>query len=777
MTGVRLHIVLALTVWVAAFLAYLSTVAPTTLLWDCGEFIAAAYTLGVPHPPGAPLYILVGRIFSMLPVAEDIGMRVNLISVVAGSFTAMLTYLIIVRLIRRWKQEPNRFSDKLALHASGIIGALAFAFSYSQWFNSVEAEVYGISVLITALVIWLALRWMDTTGDRDRIVFLIAFIIGLATGVHQLSLLVLPAVAMLFLAGVDSSARDGGWRPVLMMLAAGAAGVFAVGVVNNGMLRGLPMVADRFGAVGLLLVVVLLLAVIYWAIVKSHRVIAVVTCSVFFVLLGQSVYLHPYLRAQAGPPLNYSAPATPAALADYVGRKEYGEWSIVPRRAPLWEYQINMMYLRYFAWQFIGKGTTMDEQGRITETFSLRGLHATPFLLGMIGLVYHFRRDWRGAASILALFLMTGLAIVIYLNQIDPQPRERDYSYTGSFLTFSLWVGMGVAALVKMNLRAFMSRSPKAFAWAASVLCVVLLLLVPGRMLLFNYHENDRSGNFLAYDYAYNTLMSCDPDAILFTQGDNGTFPLWFLQQVHNIRTDVRVVNLGLLNTPWYIRQMRDGEPRVPMSLTDGAVDQLKHQAYRDQRLLLEVSREILDAELRLAGFTPDDERVHTMEASLKSARVLRVQDQMVWEIVEQNNFQRPICFALSVAAENAAGLNGHLRLNGMVFRLLPIAVPPGVLDPVNMHELLFGTFQYRNLNNPGVFYDYHELKMVGNYRVVFLALANDHLARGEHAEALRVLDHLDDVMPESVIPAGDSPIGERVAALRMQAQRLADPE
>lgn len=169
--------VIAGAIFLASFLTYLSTMAITTSFWDCGEFIACSYILGVPHPPGAPLYILVGRIFSMLPTSADIGFRVNIMSPIISGITAMLTYLIIVRLLMIWKGQPQTWTktDRISMYASGIIGVLAFAFSDSQWFNSVEAEVYAGSMFFTAIVIWLILKWMDhaDSPQADRYVLII----------------------------------------------------------------------------------------------------------------------------------------------------------------------------------------------------------------------------------------------------------------------------------------------------------------------------------------------------------------------------------------------------------------------------------------------------------------------------------------------------------------------------------------------------------------------------------------------------------------------------
>jgi hypothetical protein len=237
-----------------------------------------------------------------------------------------------------------------------------------------------------------------------------------------------------------------------------------------------------------------------------------------------------------------------------------------------WRYQINHMYIRYFKWQF---------WGRIGEQADISQLWALPFLLGVLGLGHHFSRDSKRAFSVLALFILTGVAIILYLNQDDPQPRERDYSYVGSFFAFAIWIGIGASALLE-KLKDWRKGSPLVFSAAITV----MLLVIPFNMLRANYHTHDRSGNYVAWEYSYNLLNTCDPNAILFTNGDNDTFPLWYLQEVEGIRKDVRVVNLSLLNTPWYIKQLKHMEPKVPISLTDDEIDGLVSGAGKKRKCL-----------------------------------------------------------------------------------------------------------------------------------------------------------------------------------------------
>ena len=197
--------ILATLVFIISTIVYLKTIAPTTSFWDCGEFIACSYILGVPHPPGAPLFILLGRIFSMIPFAQDIGLRVNVISALTSGLTVMLIFLIIVRLIKMFRGTPKGLLDHVIIFSSGLIGSLVFAFSDTFWFNAVEAEVYAISMFFTTIVIWLILVWYEKADESnsDKYILMIAYCVGLAIGIHLLNILALPAIGSATYSVVD----------------------------------------------------------------------------------------------------------------------------------------------------------------------------------------------------------------------------------------------------------------------------------------------------------------------------------------------------------------------------------------------------------------------------------------------------------------------------------------------------------------------------------------------------------------------------------------------
>jgi len=741
----RLHRYVATAVLLISLGMYFSTIAPTTSFWDCGEFIACSYTLSVPHPPGAPFFLLLGRLFTMIVPLPDIGLRVNTLSALLSGFTVLLTYLTIVRLTRRWIGREQTVRDQIVLYGSGAIGAIAFAASHSFWFNAVEAEVYAISMFFTALVVWLAVRWMDES-DRPgatRYLLLIAYFVGLATGVHLLNVLALSPIVML----IYFQKYRFNWKSGIAAL---GISFLAILIVYPGLISGIPKLL-RGGIHDL--VFLLVAAVVAFALAVRYRrsVIAVVLASVLLVVIGYSTYLVIYIRSNQNPIINENQPDTVERLISYLNREQYGavgpiavqtvapsmrarmrnsgaimmslggnkvlRFHILERKAPLWKYQINRMYIRYLAWQYF-----IGEHGEVL---------IFPFILGLMGMLWHFWRDWKRASVVGLLFLLTGLAVIIYLNQEDPQPRERDYAYVGSFFAFAIWIGMGVAALVEFVGDFFRKRSMATRGAISIAVVALLVLLVPVNMLAANYHTHNRSGNYVAWDYSRNMLESCDPNAIIFTNGDNDTFPVWYLQVVEKVRPDVRVVNLSLLNTDWYIKQLRDDKPRVPVAFSDRDID-LRLTGRSDQALLL---RYWPKGRRQWKIATPDGEMQWEVPATMYiptglpnetagEPNFLRVQDIMILHIIEQNKWKRPIYFAVTVSQQNMLGLSPWLSMEGLVFRLHPDKVAP--VDAEKMRQNLFVTYagHYRNLDNPKIFLFDNIITLLQNYRSAFLQLA-----------------------------------------------------
>ncbi|MCG8377668.1 MAG: DUF2723 domain-containing protein [Chlorobiales bacterium] len=748
---------IAAALFVLAEVIYLMTMAPTLSFWDCGEFIATAYTLGVPHPPGAPFFLLVGRLFSMIPFFEDIGARVNLLSTLSASATVMLTYLVIVRLIVMYrKTEPGSWDtlEKLSAYGGAAVGALSLAFSDSFWFNAVETEVYAPSLFFTALAVWFIVRWYDEEHEEGSERWLMAamYVIGLSIGVHLLSLLTIFAVIMVYYYKKYEVTP----LSFLMMMLAGSAAFLLVYI---GIIKGLPVLMQYASWSGMVFLLGGIIYVVYYAHTRRLRLLHTISMSLFLLIVGYTSYALIYVRANASPPINENNPSTGEAFFSYLNREQYGDFPLWPRRwsvDPLHQYfyqqygsdtdyflryQVSHMYLRYLGWQFIGRES--ESEGAGVDWSQLWGL---PFLVGIFGAVSHIRREWKMGSVVTALFILTGAALVVYLNQTEPQPRERDYSYTGSFFAFAVWIGIGAESLL--------SRIRKGISEAAirQTLTIAalggLLLLVNGRMLFANYHTHDRSGNYVPWDWAWNILQSCEKDAILFTNGDNDTFPLWYLQEVEGIRTDVRVVNLSLANTGWYLEQLKNTSPngakKIVFSLSDEELREISYVAIQPVEVDLPAGqrKEELVKEYKAAGLDVPETLVDTLRwqimpsVTFRGQGFLRPQDVAVYEILMNNFATRPICFAVTVGRDNLLGIDEYLRLDGLVYKVVPAknTEDGNFVGASQLWTNLCSVFRYRNLNNPAVYIEETSRRLSGNYKPLFASLAVE-LAKNPEGE------------------------------------------
>jgi hypothetical protein len=798
--------VLAIAILVAAEVLYLLTMAPTFSFWDCGEFIATAFTLGIPHPPGAPLFLLLGRLFTMLPLPLDTGAKVNLISTIASAATVMLTYLVIVRLIVLYrKSDPDSWSmaERIAAYGGAVIGALSLCFSDSFWFNAVETEVYALSSLFTALVIWMMLRWYDEDPlpGSERWLLAVMYMIGLSIGVHLLSLLAFFCVAMIYyFKRYTVSLRS------FAGLVAVSSGLFVL--VYRGVIVGLPVLMEKMSWMGFLAVLAILVYGSWYAHRQRLVLLNTLSMSLLLLVIGYTSYTLIYVRAQAGPPINENNPSTPAAFFSYLNREQYGQMPLWPRRwspEPVHQYfygqydseldyflryQLDHMYLRYFGWQFIGRSS--DQEGVPVDWSVLWGL---PFLAGAAGAAAHFRKQWKMASVIAALFVLTGAALVVYLNQTEPQPRERDYSYVGSFFAFAVWIGIGFESLFGWFRERFRISGDRRELLLSAGIVAAGLLFVNARMLQANYRMHDRSGNFVSWDWAWNILQSCERNAILFTNGDNDTFPLWYLQEVARIRTDVRIVNLSLANTGWYLDQLKNTSPRgakpLLFSLSDRELADISYVPVDSMMVAVAAGAEKrqLLFQAQAGGTVLPSEPVDSLRWMLVPAMnyqgqgYLRPQDIAVYDIVMNNYGKRPIYFALTVGPDNMIGLENFLRLDGLVYRLVPLKSdsPMSFVDPALLFSNLLERYRYRNLNRSDVTIEETSRKLCGNYKPVFVRLAIE-LASAPSASisvrregrsvrlpqgrlAIDVLDRAEELLPLAAYPLNPQLAGS-VAAI-----------
>lgn len=855
-----------------ALVVYLLTMAPTASYWDCGEFIACANELEVPHPPGAPFFLLLGRIFAMLSFGDvsNVAFMLNIMSVLSASFTVLFTFWITTHLGRKMlvgmDGSPNS-PQTIIIMGAGLVAGLANTFADSFWFNAVEAEVYALSSFFTAIVVWLGFKWemrADEPGN-ERWLILIAYLMGLSIGVHLLNLLAIPAIAFIYY----FRKYDFNWRGFIIT---GAISVAILGVIQTGIILNTFDLAWAFEKVmvgtvlpsgnttgmglpigtGLVLFFILLFGAIVggiWYSVKTKNVpLNTVLMGLAVIYIGFSSYMMIPIRSQANPPIDENNPEDSRSFISYMKREQYGDrpllkgplynaqpidleetgteyvlekgadrytelgpkrqyeyaekdkklfprmydaarpasWSpdygpwtyanFVSRSGDpknprddkptgaedlsfFWNYQVVHMYWRYFMWNFTGReGDTQDmgwESGFNFAEISLmpdfikdapakNHFFYLPFLFGMLGLFWHANKRGEDAAVVGLLFFFTGLAIIIYLNQYPNQPRERDYSFAGSFQTFAIWVGLGAIALYELL--------EKYLKGATAYLVTGLALVGPILMGAQGWDDHSRAGRYVAPESAFNLLNSCAKNGILFTNGDNDTFPLWYLQEVEGIRTDVRVLCLSYVNTDWYIDQMKEKmneSPALPITLgREDYVGQAKQSRSFGNRNNFTVSLPVDASSLLQKDIIYEDD-LPFVESPMKwtvptrggkGRKYLELKDILILNLLEnvaRDGWDRPVYFANTVTPSSFLGLDDYLRLEGLAYRVLPVKRPKsndpydpfdGTLDVERMYTNMVETFKYTNLNLEGVYYDENVMRMLSNYHNTFYRLANGYM-------------------------------------------------
>ncbi len=812
---------LALFTFLASLILYMLTMAPTASFWDAGEFIAVAHGLQVNHPPGAPFYSLLGRIFSMFMPASYVAVSINFISALSSALTVMLLYLITVRLVREWKGNPDAMEkiDKIGMYGGALIGAFTFAVTDTFWFNAVEAEVYAVSMFFTAMAVWLALVWSEQHDKpyNERWLLLIAYLFGLALGVHLLNLLTFFFV-IIIIYFKKNEYKFTSFSLTALLAAVSFLAIYPFTVQMLPSIMG-DIGEATYGLIGpitlMIFIVLLLSGGLYYTHKNDYRVANIVLLFYTLILIGFSSYSLIPIRSIADPPIDENDPETLEAFISYMEREQYGSTPILtghtyddsrgdisreqetffPRRystSPehiqqyaqyssdwdyFWSYQVNHMYVRYFNWNFIGRESDIQDTGwqaGFTESeYEDNPAHNSyfylPFLLGLFGMLFHFQKDWKRALSVLALFLMTGFAIIVFLNQTPIQPRERDYAYVGSFFAFAIWIGMGGIGLVELVKDYLKSKTTVAYASLA-----VLFLAVPLWMGFQNYHDHDRSERYVAPDYAYNLLESAAPNAILFTNGDNDTFPLWYLQEVEGVRTDVRIVCLSLLNTEWYIKQLRDQwsheSAPLPISLSDAEIEEITSglTLHQPDTIKIPVDKDLLRGAFssdnnykEMIGVRPDTSLdlfrngvtfgipVDSLDNEVswyyegRSAGAdqqgnqrfyTQVQDKVILDILKSNRWLRPVYFANTVSTQSQMNLQPYFRFEGKAFRVVPQrheAKSFGWVD-AGIHAERLKKFRFRQWNNPNAYFDENIRRMLGNYRFSITELSNKYRELGK---------------------------------------------
>jgi tetratricopeptide (TPR) repeat protein len=684
---------------VLALIVYLIGMGETTPFWDAGEFIATSWILGIPHPPGTPLYVLLGRVASLFPFGT-VAERVNGLSAVAGALAVFFTVLATSRLLRPLRTEDPR--GELLAALGGVVAGLFLAFSNTFWINAIEAEVYALSSLVMAAALWATLVWRDAAeagepaGD-GRSLLLVFYLLSLSIAIHLGTYLILPGLILLVALErrhTILTARDLlVWCVIFPVVA-----LVAWKVTGGGRIAWLALAALVGG---------------FLAFTERRGFVRML---LLLFVLGVSVHLFLLIRSQLDPQINEAAPKTWNALWEVLTRKQYPATNIFERRAPFW-FQVDRMYLHYLREQFL-----LAPDGGVLARI-------LPLALGVLGAISLFMRRPRDGGMMVAHFLVMSLLLIIYLNlsgTLNPETkrwemgevRERDYFFVPSFTIFAMWIGIGAATLLaELNRSSAKRVLPLA---AAALVGIAVLPLAAG------FEAHDRRGNFVARDYGYNILNFVEQGAIIFTNGDNDTFPLWYLQEVEGIRRDVRIVCLSLLNTGWYIKQLRDYPPKVPISWTDGEIDSLKVAMH---------PREGYVTVLADGSYEPGT-----------------IKDVGVRHIIKENNFRRPIYFAVTVP--DRVGYDRQLSFEGMVFRVFrdPVEQP---IDFERAYANAFHNYLYRGILRPddtrerNVRIDETGEYLIHNYVIHFAELAFELERQGRPEEALRLLTRCEAIAPD----------------------------
>lgn len=740
----------ALLTAVVVFAIYLATLAPTTAFWDTSEYIAAAKVLGIPHPPGNPLFIVLAHVFGLLPLAASYAVRINLFAAVTSAAAAGLWFLVAERWLRGI--VPHRW----ARYGAAFAGILVGATSWTVWNQStVNEKVYTLSLLSIAVVMWLVVRWGDDEPGthRDRWLVLIAYVMALTSTNHLMGVLALPALAV-YVLWTD-------WRTVLRPWAVVTFWALLLAVTGKW--------TDMFlgGSLQVPLIVATLV-VFGYALWKSPRD-PLVYLGLTAVIVGISLnYAWLPLRAAQFPPINEGEPIgfLSQAHQDLLNRVQYGKPPLFERQATFTSQLAN--FWQYYSWQF---AKDWDRFAAIaTAVFTV---------LGLSGLWALWKSDRRAGLAALALLGTLSLGLVYYMNfkygfsqypgeeSLLREVRERDYFFIGSFAVFGTFVALGLGALMRAIVEFLRDAGTATSRWAVASL-VLALALIP---LFGNRVTASRAHETLPRDFAYDILQSVEPYGILITAGDNDTFPLWYAQEVEGIRRDVTLANLSLMNTRWHLRQLK--RRQTPQFNVAEAAALWKPRPAESGVPLTDSARGRTPA---LAGWPYPKEPVFSLSAaqldslpeamqvpanggvsfdSLKLAfgqDYLMLQDLATIFLIRDNMGKRPIFFSWSDGGypDQTLGLSPYLVTQGFVRKLMPrpvvandsivLSASLGFLDLPRTEKLLWDVYHWpaATRDRPRGWVDRPSGSILQLYAVMYGGAAKAFETAGQSALAAR---------------------------------------
>lgn len=923
----RLYKITGWLVFAIALTVYFFSAERTGSLWDCGEFILGANKLQVVHPPGAPLFLIIGRLFTWVAEIvsdnpEDIAFAVNLMSGIcsafAAGFIAWVTMMMGKLALVGRDEEPDT-GQNIALAGAGLAAGLSTAFATSVWFSAVEGEVYAMSTFFTTLTLWSMIRWytLPDTPKSDRWLFFTIYVAGLSIGVHLLSLLTFPALAMFY---YFKKYKTVTWKGIALST---GAGVLIIAAIQKLIIVGIPTLwswmelftVNTLGLpfhTGLIPTLLIVGGILFYALryAQQHNnaLVQNLAVSALLLIIAFSTIGIVVVRANADPPINMNRPSDAMRLIPYLNREQYGERALLygpafdarpvntelsdrygqvgdryeiidykinveydskdkmlfprmgdgtqgrPRYYKQWmglnpdaplpdgrpnqidnisfflNYQFGWMYWRYFMWNFSGRQN--GEQGYepwdkssghwITGIKFLDAMRlgpqselptveindkarntyfALPFLFGLLGIFFHFKNRSNEALGLLALFIITGIGITIYSNQPPREPRERDYVLVGSIFTYCIWIGMGVLALFSILKDRLKQSGPVAAGIAAAI-----VLIAPLLMGFENFDDHSRRFHKASRDYASNFLNSVEENAIIFTYGDNDTYPLWYAQEVEGIRTDVRVVNLSLIAVDWYIdllrRKVNDSPPikmtipregyrgnkrtqvffnnRTQTPFTNRRVDldqfikliaqprkvplvggRFAEGFYETDDVYLKVDRE---AVLQNGVVAPElaNQIVSQIPINIKNRSQLIKDDVAILDILSSNLWERPIYFAVTCRPEKFFGMNDFMQLEGLALRLIPVqsqsdrvygVLGSGRVATEKLFENITEKFRWGNFDTHESYINRSYMPSLQSMQFAMRRGAFALLAEGKKDKAIQMVDQYFEAFPAMNFP------------------------
>lgn len=713
--------------FIFVFALYLYNISPTVAFWDCGQFLACSYILGIPHPPGTPLYVLIGRIFSLIPFSPEIALRINILSALSGALSAAFVYLLVQYVIKEYQGFEFVKKYKFVPYIAGIIGGIFTAFARTVWENSLEAEVYIPSAAIGLVMVWIALKWREREkqgSPRPELLLLLVYTLFLSAGLHLTPVMTLFAVIPFLMVVRGRMLPPFFLAVILLLFILFVPNLWVHGVVTLGF--------------------IIYLVYLHY----EHKLdLKFLGLGTLLLLIAFSVQLYLIIRAHGYPAINMVEPTNWQRFISILRREQYGIAEIgsqlFPRKTVVdpetgqptgiggiagvfWQI---WLYIRYFFWQW---GLEIHP---LTMNFS--GVIALiPTALGIYGMHSLYKRERKIFMLLGFLFLIASLGAVAYLNlrfsPSDPNPlhqprevRERDYFFGFSFVVYGIFIGLGTGELFHQIFKKQRNLFKTNALLGASTLGIISLL-----PMIYNWNKVTRRHDWIPAEYGYNILASCEEPSVVFTNGDNDTFPVWFVQEVPSTmygnkpyKPKVINANLSLLNTHWYIAQLK--RKGAPISFSYEEIENLPPYIITPERKIIYL-RDIIIRDLIAtnAGIYYTDRDKGRVGNFTPIPLDYLAPDSIFWEKVMKNykEGKMPIYFSNTVERKVLNSYLPYLTMEGIVYR---VRGPEG--EPINLEkslQLFNQKFKMSSMFDPRVRKDENTRGLFINYGATIIQLA-----------------------------------------------------